>query len=370
MCSTIVVLGGYGQAGRAILSLLLKRPDTSIVIAGRRMEQAEALAHRLDPSGQRVQACYADASQPETLRAAFHGASLVIVTAAAPQYAANIAQACLDSSCDYFDILETADVLETLQKMDAIVSKARRLFITQGGLAPGLQSAFVYLACRKLDRCRSVRIGNALDFTQMERPEQVTDVFEFALKSQPYIFREGGWQKRPLGEDQALIDFGPCRGTRPTVLLDMAELRGIPEQLGLEEMTFYGAVPGVFLYIPINILLAIFNRLKGSPIWNSLASMILWASKHLMRERCAYSIVIEACGHRGDKAQTVRVVLEHEDNYFSTAAAVIAFLNQYDAGSFSQLAGVKVMGHIVDPEKMMSDIAAFGLHTDISISEA
>lgn len=366
----IVILGGYGQAGHALAAMLLEHFISPIVIAGRRVDKAENLARQLDASSQRIQVCYADASKPETLRAAFQGASLAIVTAAASRYVTNIAQACLDTGCDYFDILETADVLEALQNMDTEVTKANRLFVTQGGLTPGLQSAFVYLASHKLDRCRSIRIGHALGFKTMERPEQVTDIFKFALSNKPRIFKEGGWRERPFGEDRIKMDFGPCHGIRPAILLEMAEMRGIPEQLGLEGLAFYGAVPSLLFAFPVDTLLATFNGLKGSTVWNGLAGVILWSSKHLMRERCAYSIVVEASGRHHDREQAVRIVLEHEDNYFSTAAAVIAFLNQYRAGNFSRLSGVKVMGHIIDPEKAVRDVEAFGLHVMITQSDA
>ncbi len=365
----IVVLGGYGQAGRALVAMLKESSDNPIVIAGRRPGKAEELAHRLDESGQRLRACYADAARPETLRSAFQGASLVIVTAIVPQHVVGIAQACLDADCDYFDILETACVLDTLQEMAPSVEKAGRLFVTQGGLAPGFPPAFARLACSRLDRCRSIRIGNALSFKTMERPEQVTEVFDFALNNKPSIFREGGWQKRALGQDHVMMDFGPNYGSRPAMLLDMAELHGIPEQLGLEEMAFYGAVPTALLHFPINTILAVFNKVKGSFVWKTLARATLWASK-LPNERCGYSIVLEACGHRDGKEQTVRIVLEHEDNYLSTAAAVVAFLNQYHAGAFSRLSGVKVMGHIIDPEWAIRDIEALGLHVMTTQSDS
>jgi len=54
-------------------------------------------------------------------------------------------------------------------------------------------------------------------------------------------------------------------------------------------------------------------------------------------------------------------VVDHEDNYFATAVAVTAFLNQYDTGAFDGITGVKMMGHIIDPERSIQDLRAMGV---------
>ncbi len=78
-----------------------------------------------------------------------------------------------------------------------------------------------------------------------------------------------------------------------------------------------------------------------------------------------YAIVLEADGQKKGVERSVRVLLEHEDNYYSTAVAVFSFIRQYLDGGFSDLSGVHLMEHIVDPERAVRDLATFGLHTVI-----
>jgi saccharopine dehydrogenase-like NADP-dependent oxidoreductase len=204
----IVILGGYGQVGRSLTALLLEHSQAKLIVAGRRLEAAQAFIAQLDDPQIRLVARYADAAKPETLREAFQGASLVIVVATAPQYAANIANACLQAGCDYFDVLEMAVGTQALMAMNSAVQNAGRLFVTQGVLAPGLPAAFARLACSKLDRCQCIRLGLALSFKTMERVDQVIEVFKYVTQHPPRLYQDGRWQQRPLGKDRTTIDYG------------------------------------------------------------------------------------------------------------------------------------------------------------------
>ena len=59
------------------------------------------------------------------------------------------------------------------------------------------------------------------------------------------------------------------------------------------------------------------------------------------------------------------ILFDREDNYYSTGITMVAFINQYLAGEFSNLSGVHLMGDIIDPVQGVRDIKAFGLHTMI-----
>jgi NAD(P)-dependent dehydrogenase (short-subunit alcohol dehydrogenase family) len=171
----IVVLGGYGQAGRSSVRLLLERTDAFVVIAGRGLERAQALANLLGKTGtgERVTASYADAARPASLAKAFQGADLVIVTSTTASYTANVVGACLDAHCDYFDILDAPDVVEILNRFAQQAEKGGQLLVTQGGLAPGMAATVVRLAHASFDRLRGARLGLALSLKTAERFEQV-----------------------------------------------------------------------------------------------------------------------------------------------------------------------------------------------------
>ncbi len=363
----LVILGGYGQVGRSLTVILLEHTHAKLIVAGRRLDAAQAFIAQIDDPDGRLEARYADAAKPETLREAFKGASLVIVAATAPQYTDNIAHACLDAGCDYFDILEMAVGTQSLMAMAPAVEEVGRLFVTQGGLAPGLPAAFARLACSKLDRCQQMCLGLALSFKTMERTEQVIDVFHYVTHYPPHIFQNGRWQIRPLGKDRTTIDYGPRYGQRPSTLLDLTEMRDIPDRLGVEELAVYGAVPNAFLNYLVSKILVFLDGVRPRLGWSVLARIVLSASKFMKGDLPGYAILLEADGQKSGVARSVRILLDHEDNYYSTAVAMVAFINQYLEGTFSGLSGVHMMGHIIDPERAVADLESLGLHVVIEV---
>jgi hypothetical protein len=72
----VVVLGGYGQLGRRCVQAIAGQGRAPVVIAGRNIQRAEALALRLEG---RAAHAYADASNPRTLARAIEGASALVL---------------------------------------------------------------------------------------------------------------------------------------------------------------------------------------------------------------------------------------------------------------------------------------------------
>ncbi len=99
--------------------------------------------------------------------------------------------------------------------------------------------------------------------------------------------------------------------------------------------------------------------------WRALARIVLSASKFMKRDLPGYAVVLEADGELDGVERYVRVQLEHEENNYSTAAAMVAFIDQYLASAFNGLSGVHIMRHIIDPERAERDMERFGLHTVI-----
>lgn len=359
---TVVVLGGYGQAGRSVVRLLLEYTDASVRIAGRRPERADALRRDLQrtASGERVTACRADAANREDLRDAFQGADLVIVTSTSASYTENVAQACLDQGCDYFDILDPPNVVECLLPFASRAEQAGRLLVTQGGLAPGMPAALVRFVHPSFDHCIGCRLGLALSLKTAERYEQVYDVFDFIVRTRPRAYRQGRWQEASF-KDRRSIDFGDRFGRRQAFPIDMVELHALPGQLGIEELSLYGGSPNWVADYLTSRLIGVLHKIRPRLGWPALARLVFWAAKRMAHEPSGSSIVLDAWGKVAGEDHTLRVVVDHEDNYFATAVAVTAFLNQYDAGVFDGIRGVRMMGHILDPERSLKDLRSMGV---------
>jgi saccharopine dehydrogenase-like NADP-dependent oxidoreductase len=127
---TILVLGGYGGTGRVFCRYFLKETGVQVIVAGRRLDQAEELARTLGKefSPERVSARFADASDVESLRKAFHNIDLVLVAATTTQWARQIAETAIESGIDYLDIYFQQDVYAVLEQLNQrIISRLHSL---------------------------------------------------------------------------------------------------------------------------------------------------------------------------------------------------------------------------------------------------
>ncbi len=360
--TTIAVLGGYGQAGRSVVRHLLKYTDALIRICGRRLDKTKALHRDLHVTGskERLTVCRADAEDPASLRQAFAGTDLVIVTLNTVIHTANIAQACLGGDCDYFDIHDSPEVIDLLRPFASRAQETGRLFVTQGGIAPGMPAALVRMAASSFDRCLGCRLGLALSLKTAERYEQVYDVFDFIVRTRPVTYKTGAWQEASF-KDRRVIDFGERFGRREAFPIDMVELHALPEQLGIEELSIYGGSPNWFVDYLTSRLIGALHKIRPRLGWPSLAQLVFWMAKRMANEPSGCSTVLDACGTKEGLDCTARWVVDHEDNYSATAVAVTAFLNQYDAGTFDGIRGVRMMGHIIDPERSVQDLQSMGV---------
>lgn len=162
-------------------------------------------------------------------------------------------------------------------------------------------------------------------------------------------------------KDRRSIDFGERFGRRQAFPIDMAELHALPEKLGIEELSVYGGSPNWIADYLTSSLIGGLHKIRARLGWPILARLVFWMAKNRVDEPAGCSTVLDAWGERDGQDCTARWVVDHEDNYFATAVAVTAFLNQYDAGIFDGITGVRMMGHIIDPESSVQDLRSMGV---------
>jgi len=240
------------------------------------------------------------------------------------------------------------------------VEKAGRLFVTQGGLAPGMPAALVRLAQSSFDCCQECRLGLALSMKTLERFEQVYDVFDFVVRTRPVAYQEGAWREASF-KDRRDIDFGERFGRRQAFPIDMVELHILPEQLGIEELSICAGSPNWIADYLTSRLIGGLHKIRPRLGWPTLARLVFRMAKSMANEPAGCSIVLDAWGKKEGRDRTARYEVDHEDNYFATAVAVTAFLKQYDGGVFNGITGVRMMGHIIDPERSVRDLRAMGV---------
>jgi saccharopine dehydrogenase-like NADP-dependent oxidoreductase len=162
---TVLVIGGYGNAGLAISKLLLKHTDLYLVIAGRNLEKAQETAAKwngeLSQEEPRCSAQAVDASNTKSLDQAFANVDFVLVASSTSKYSEMVVEAATHARIKLFDILST-HTMESLRSMEAEIKAAGSCITTGCGVHPGVPGVLARCAAGRIAHPTSVRVGMLL----------------------------------------------------------------------------------------------------------------------------------------------------------------------------------------------------------------
>ena len=119
----ILVLGAYGFFGSRISSALARNPRLQLLLAGRDLAKATALAYQLGLSAH----TRSEMATTRAWRAAEKlGVKLLIHTAGPyQQQDYHVAQAAIEAGCHYLDLADGRDFVNGISRLDAAARSAR-----------------------------------------------------------------------------------------------------------------------------------------------------------------------------------------------------------------------------------------------------
>lgn len=372
MNRTFLILGGYGNTGMCIARLILQETNVGLVLAGRSSEKAGRAAARLNDlfEGNRVAGTHADASDAESLKKAFEGVDFVIVASSTAKYVKEIAKAALASGVDYLDIQYSQEKVSVLQSMAGEIENAGCCFITEAGFHPGLPAAMVRYVSANFDCLERAIVSSVINHDWGLSVSDST-IYEFVEEFKDYqvsVFKNGQWQKAGM-MDFRRIDFGSEFGRRYCYPMTLEEMRLIPEIFPLmEETGFYIAGFNWFadwLVFPLTIVAL---RLWAERAVKPMGRLMFWGLKTFSSPPYYTVTKVDASGKKDGKAKEIEVFLYHKDGYMFTAIPVTACLLQYLEGSINK-PGLWMMGHLVDPNRLMKDMERMGVEVRINIKK-
>lgn len=365
----ILILGGYGSTGRLIARHLLEQSTVELVLAGRNLTRAQALAGELNATftGGRVSAVTADAADPASLRAALTGVTLLIVASPTTQHTATVVRAALDAGADYLDVQLDAGKLAVLQAQAAEIEAAGRCFITEAGFHPGLPSALVRLAAASLDQVETaltagfLNMGHNLPYT-----EAVDELMQAFVDYQAQVYKNGAWSKSS-SYDMRTVDFGGQIGSRMCYSMFFEELRALPQLIpGLREVGFYiSSTHWVNDWLITPIILV---GLKIAPKrgLRPLGRLMWWGMQTFHKPPYIVSLLVDAQGRQDGHPARLRASVSHPDGYELTAVPVVAALLQVLDGTMRK-PGLWMMGQLVDPLRLCEDMRRMGVEVSCAI---
>ena len=320
---SIIILGGYGSTGRLIAQLLLQETAVEVVLAGRNRDKAQAEAERLNKNypGERVRGAYADAADPESLRALFAEAGLVVVASSTVEYTANVAGAALDAGIDYLDVLYSTQKIAVLQGMAAGIEAAGCCFITDGGFHPGLPAALIRYVAGEFDRLTSALVGSVIkaDWAALDLvPETMAEFVAEFMDFQGLVYRDGEWRKAGTMAmiNPRRMEFGEPFGRQYGLPMFLEEMRAIPELYPeIEETAFF--VGGLNWFVDWFLSPIIMLGLKISPDKSPrpLGKLMYWGLRTFSRPPYGTLLKVEARGEKAGHELAIDLTVAHEDGY-------------------------------------------------------
>lgn len=364
---TFLILGGYGNTGYVIARLVAQRTDARIVLAGRSMEKAQAAAARLNDEfgGGRAVARRADAADAASLSEAFEGVDFVLVASTTAKYTRDVAAAALAAGADYLDVMYSPQKNAPLLALAPEIERAGRCFITEAGLHPGLPSALVRWASARVGRLERATVAGLLNMGRgIPYTESLEELVESFKDFQALEYREGAWRKWGSLAYRG-FDFGPEFGRRGCIAMMLDEMRVLPEMIpSLEATGFYIAGWNWFTDWVLSPLMILALKLFPHSAVKPMARLMHWSFRF---SKPPYGVVLklDAVGVADDGPREMGAVLFHEDGYFFTAAPVVACLLQYLDGT-ARKPGLWMMGHMVDPVRLMKDMESMGIRVHVT----
>lgn len=363
--SRVVVVGGYGNAGKEVVELLVEFTDVVIDVAGRDGRRARAFVDEHPPPVRdRLRPVVVDAADEGSLGAALTGCRLVVLAAGTPELSQSTAAAALEAGADYFDIQVGEQNLPGLRSLETELRARGLRAVTQGGFHPGVPAVMVRHVAARSPGLETARVGSviALDWGSLG-PFADTTVAEMMAEFRNFgyqEYRDGRWQRSSRSYK---VDFPAPFGRRACAAMSLAEMHVITEEMpDLVNAGFY--VGGFNTVVDYAVLPAVWLGMKAAPQYaeRPLGRLLQWG---LVRFSSApFGTVLQLDGAVGKEPPWTMMRLSHPDGYFLTAAAAVATIRQL-LDSKGIRPGLHLQAMFVETDVFFSDLEAMGVTVEV-----
>lgn len=187
----VLILGGYGHAGKLVARELVETTPARVALAGRSIQKAERAAV---PLGERVRGVYADATDPRTLRAVLSAAAVVVDCT--PGQAFTALELATETPVPFVGIASVPLPARAHAALGERAWRSRVAVIPAGGAVPGLPGILAEHCVRRLPEIHALRIASTGTWNGTEAARR--DALQLAART-PVEYRERRWQRARSG---------------------------------------------------------------------------------------------------------------------------------------------------------------------------
>ena len=246
--ATFGIVGGYGATGRIVASQLAKSCNCEILIGGRDLAKAKALAAEVDG---RASAGQLDVLDDRSLDN-FCSRCSIIVNCAGPVTALQdrAAQAAFRCRCHYIDAAGMSLVKERLLPLQTEIEDLGLSFVVSAGWNPGLTELLpLYADARaraKMDTLESLTVyfGDSGEWSPNALRDALSFIRETGLRS-PGYFRKGKWTRAKLSLASCRVNLGSPVGSGRFVMVSLPELNDVGRRLNDYDVYTYTYLSGL-----------------------------------------------------------------------------------------------------------------------------
>ena len=348
----ILILGGYGKAGRQIAFLLAKYTNYAIFVAGRNLSKAEKFTSGLlaqFPERQ-INAVEADADESEELINIVKNVNLVIVCIPLSRESTlHIIKAILKSNnSHYIDLSPGTGKYEAFAEAAEEIKEGRNLFILDAGFDPGLPGFLSHWAASLTESPEELEIEAVYKDPDIGE-SGIKDILRHGQSSM--VYKKSHWENMSVFHVKT-VDFPKPFGRALAIPAILPELQGIPETYGLKKLEMYQA--GINSLS--NVVLMLWKSgLKKLLSVQSGIKIFQWAAGFT---KPPYGGAIKVTA-KGSENQ-IEITVCHEDLHDATAVPVVATAIQI-LEKPGNVSGQFFMGEWVSKDSFVGKLEEMGL---------
>jgi len=369
---TLLLLGGYGNTGRALAGLLLEHTDAHLIVAGRDAAKAQSAAAGWNARfpGDRVRGLAADAADRGSLRAACEAAQWLIAASSTSAQAGSVAEVALEAGLDYMDPQYSRSKLAALSTLSQRIEAAGRCFITDAGFHPGLPAALVRFAATQFESLHRARVGSVIQIDWASLAVSPATIDELVTEFRDYQslhFESGSWRSMGWLESfrPVWMDFNHGFGRRYTMPMFLEELRRLPDAIPslVETGFFVGGFNWIVDWVLLPIIMGVLQIApqRGAP---AAGRLLLWGLRRFTPPPYGTLLRLEAQGSTAGVESRLVVTVFHPDGYLLTAAPMAACLLRLLDGS-ARRPGLHYQAWVVEPKRFLEDLRTMGVEVTL-----
>ena len=363
--ATFGVIGGSGSTAKAVAKELRRSTDKQILIGGRNLANAEAVAANL---GVAVSAIRVDIRDAQSLED-FCGRSSIVVNCAGPVYQLQdlVAQAALRTRSHYVDAAGLTFVREGMMPHQPEIGDRGLSCVVSAGWLPGMSEllpAYSFaLAKTNMDAVQSmtIHVGDSGEWSNNALRDAAWYLHNFGRR-RPRYMHNGEWVRARVSEVLVEKDIGNLMGH---CLFSMTCLPEMAETIS----RFKGCDVRAYSYLPSRRTAVVGSLIVLLPMSIDLAVRILRPALRAQSLPVGGFNVVEIqgrCGSR-DVSHRHQVTFERGREYWMNAVVVATVARLISEGRGVKT-GVHFLVDAVDPIAFMEELRKVGVTDTQSFS--